>query len=67
MCFGAMVHARVARLVYSTKDNKVGLFSSGELDLLVGRLNHTMQISSGILAKESELLLKNFFKEKRRK
>ena len=55
------------RLVYGTNDNKIGLFSSGAIDVIVNRLNHTIEISSGILAKESEFLLKKFFQEKRKK
>ncbi len=65
MCSGAMVLARVERLVYGAEDPKAGF--AGSLGDLVRdeRLNHRLEVSSGILAAESGQLLKEFFAERR--
>ena len=63
MCLGAMVHARIDRLVYAARDTKkdsLALFSQ-----LASSLNHTMDIQGGILENEAGTLIKDFFKEKR--
>lgn len=61
MCLGAMFHARIGRLVYATTDPKTGACGS-VIDLPAeGRLNHHMQVTAGILAEESSMLLKQFF------
>ncbi len=66
MCVGAIFHARIARLVYGAADPKTGACGS-VIDLTAElRLNHHMQITSGILAEEGSGKLKQFF-EKRRK
>lgn len=65
MCAGALVQARLGRVVYATQDPKAGacesLFSIGQDQ----RLNHRFEISSGIMQNESSELLKSFFKKKR--
>ena len=63
MCLGAMVHARIERLVYAAKDPKKNTLST--FDKLTSSLNHTMAIEGGVLATEASALLKEFFKEKR--
>ncbi|MFY7698156.1 MAG: tRNA adenosine(34) deaminase TadA [Legionella sp.] len=66
MCAGAMIHARIARLVFATRDFKGG--AAGSLcNLLQGYpLNHRIQIDEGILQRESENLLRDFFSAQRR-
>jgi tRNA(adenine34) deaminase len=65
MCAGAMIHARIDRLVYAAPDPKAGAAGS-VLDVLNHpRLNHQMLVEQGILADESGELLRNFFRERR--
>lgn len=69
MCLGAMIHARVRRLVFATPDFKTGCVESKWpilRDFAAG-LNHTIQVSSGVLACESQQLLQDFFLKKRKK
>jgi tRNA(adenine34) deaminase len=65
MCAGAMVQARIKRLVYGAKDPKAG--TAGSLMNLVQdeRLNHRLEVTAGILAEECGNLLKKFFSERR--
>jgi len=66
MCAGALVLARVGRLVFGAADPKAGY--CGTLGDLVRdpRLNHRLEVSSGVLAEASAGLLKGFFAELRR-
>lgn len=61
MCAGALVHARVARLVYGAADPKAG--AAGSVFNLVqsGVLNHRLEVEPGVLATECGTLLKDFF------
>lgn len=62
MCAGALVHARIKRLVFATRDLKAGAAGSVH-NLLHGYpLNHQIQIDEGILQHDCALLLTNFFK-----
>ena len=65
MCIGAMVHARVARLVYAAPDPRTG--SAGSVfDLACNdALNHCISVESGLLADQSSSLLRDFFKSRR--
>jgi tRNA(adenine34) deaminase len=65
MCAGAMVLARVARLVYGAADPKAG--AAGSLYDIVRdpRLNHRMEVTSGVLEAASAELLRMFFRDKR--
>uniref|UniRef100_E6QN68 tRNA-specific adenosine deaminase 2 n=1 Tax=mine drainage metagenome TaxID=410659 RepID=E6QN68_9ZZZZ len=65
MCAGALVHARVDRVVYATADPKAGAAGSVLSVINHPRLNHQMQLDSGLLAEESSELLKAFFRERR--
>ena len=65
MCAGAMIHARLARLVYAAADPKAGAVSSVLEVLNHPRLNHQMRVTSGELAEESGELLRAFFRERR--
>jgi tRNA(adenine34) deaminase len=65
MCAGAIVLARVPRVVYGATDPKAGAAGS-VLDVLgEPRLNHRPQVSGGLLAEESSALLTSFFAERR--
>ena len=65
MCAMALMHARVARVVFATPDPKTGV--AGSVLNLFGwpSLNHHTQVESGLRADESALLLKRFFQERR--
>ena len=65
MCAGAILHARIARVVYGARDLKTGVHGS-VLDLFaVERLNHHTEIVGGILAEECGRLLSDFFAGRR--
>ena len=67
MCAGALILARVKRLIYGVDDPKTGACGS-VLDVVGNRkLNHRIEVKKGVLAEESRTLLKEFFKKKRRK
>ena len=65
MCAGALVHARLDRVVYATADPKAGAAGSVLSVINHPRLNHQMQLDSGLLAAESSELLRAFFRERR--
>jgi len=66
MCMGAMVHARVARLVFGALDPKGGAAVSKYEIGQDGKLNHSILIEQGPLAEECSTLLKDFFKARRK-
>jgi len=66
MCAGAIVLARVGRLVYGAPDPKAGACGSVLNVIREPRLNHRVEIASGVLAEESGALLRQFFARKRR-
>ena len=66
MCCGALVHARVARLVYGALDPKGGAVVSRHRLLEDPRLNHRVEAEGGVLAGECGALLSEFFEAKRR-
>jgi tRNA(adenine34) deaminase len=65
MCAGAMVHARLDRLVFGAADPKAGAAGSVLSVLNHPQLNHQMLMEQGILADESAELLRSFFRERR--
>lgn len=65
MCAGAMVHARIKRLVYGAKDPKTGAAGSVFNVLQSELLNHRVDISGGILAGECSKMLQKFFRDRR--
>ena len=65
MCAGTMVNARLGRLVYGCGDIKGGAVDSLYRLLSDERLNHQVEITSGVLEKECAALLKRFFRERR--
>jgi len=65
MCAGAMIHARIDRLVFAAADPKAGACGSVLSVLNHPQLNHQMQMEQGIAAEESAELLRGFFRERR--
>jgi tRNA(adenine34) deaminase len=65
MCAGAMIHARIDRLVFATADPKAGAAGSVLKVLNHPQLNHKMVVEQGILGEESAELLRRFFRERR--
>jgi len=65
MCCGAILHARVGRLVYGAPDPKAGAVESLYRLLDDARLNHRVAAHGGVLAEESAQLLRTFFNAKR--
>ncbi|RZA31690.1 MAG: tRNA adenosine(34) deaminase TadA [Lysobacteraceae bacterium] len=65
MCSGAMMHARLARVVYAAVDPKTGACGS-VLNLFdQDKLNHHTEVAGGVMAEEASSLLKAFFAERR--
>ncbi len=65
MCAGALVHARIARLVYGASDPKAGAAGSVLQVLNHPSLNHRMEVTSGVLAGKCSEILQEFFRRKR--
>lgn len=66
MCVGAMVHARIGRLVYGAEEPRAGAVKSAMRLLNSEVFNHKLQVYSGVLAQECGELMASFFREKRR-
>jgi len=67
MCAGAMVHARIRRLVYGADDPKAGAVHSVIEVLNHPKLNHRMEVRGGVLAGRCAEVLQAFFRERRQK
>lgn len=67
MCVGAMLHARIARLVYGASDPKTGACGSVVNLFAEAGLNHHAVLTPGVLAEECGALLREFFAAKRAK
>ena len=65
MCLGAIMHARIKRVVYGAHDPKTGVCGSSENFMEASCFNHKIDIASGVLENESKQLLKNFFNSRR--
>ena len=65
MCVGAIMHARVDRLIFGAYDPKTGVCGSSENFMEASCFNHKITIASGVLENESKQLLKNFFNSRR--
>ena len=65
MCAGALVHARIRRLVYGADDSKAGAVHSVMQVLNHPQLNHKIEVRSGILAGRSTEMLQTFFRNRR--
>ena len=66
MCAGALVNARVERLVYGVADPKAGAVDTLFDVVRDARLNHRIAVTSGVLAEECGALLREFFRERRK-
>jgi len=66
MCCGALVNARIARVVYGARDLKAGAVESLHRLLDDRRLNHRVEAVGGVLADESATVLREFFDRRRR-
>ena len=66
MCAGAIINARIPRVVYGTKDIRFGAFGSA-LDLAKIPLNHKPEIVPSVLEEETRQILSDYFKQKRKK
>lgn len=67
MCLGALIHARLSRLVFATPEPRAGMIVSQQNFSEKTFYNHTMQVEQGLLAQQSQTLLQNFFRERRKK
>ena len=65
MCVGAIMHARIARVVFGAADPKTGACGSVINLFAETRLNHHAEVSGGLLADEASLILKEFFARRR--
>ena len=65
MCAGALVQARIARLIYGADDAKGGAVRTCLQVLDAGALNHRIAVTAGVLAEESAALLQSFFAARR--
>jgi tRNA(adenine34) deaminase len=65
MCAGAIVHARVARVVFAARDPKTGAAGSRFDTLLSLDHNHRVRVDEGLMADEAALLLRDFFRRRR--
>jgi len=65
MCAGAILHARITRLVYSAPDPKAGACGSVLSVMNHPQLNHKLEVVSGLLAPECAALLQDFFRARR--
>jgi|SRR5215472_2450143 len=65
MCAGALIHARIARLVYGASDPKAG--AAGSIVQVINHpgLNHRMEVTAGVLAGKCSEILQKFFRQKR--
>ena len=65
MCAGAMIHARIERLIFGARDPKAGA-AGGVFDILQSeRLNHRVAVSAGVMETECATILREFFQAKR--
>ena len=64
MCAGAMIHARIQRLVFATAEPKAGAIISHPM-LNKAWLNHSLEVTSGVGSSQAKHLLQNFFSQRR--
>lgn len=65
MCIGAMLHARLDRIVYGASDPKTGACGSVLSVHMIAQLNHQTQVHSGLMAQACGQMLRDFFRERR--
>lgn len=67
MCAGAIIHARISRVIFGAADPKTGVAGSVMNLFEVGKLNHHAEVTGGVLAERCGQLLSDFFASRRRK
>ncbi len=65
MCFGALMHARIARLVYGATEPRAGTCVSQLRLPEQSFYNHRLEVTGGVLAEESAIMLRGFFRQRR--
>ncbi len=65
MCVGALVHARVGRLVYGATEPRTGAIESARCLFETGKFNHYPEVEAGVLAAECTAVMRRFFDGKR--
>ena len=65
MCAGALVNARIERVVYGTTDLRAGAIESVFQIVTNRSLNHRVEVTSGVLAEECRALMQSFFQQRR--
>ena len=65
MCAGALVHARIARLVFGTREPRAGAVVSAAQVLASPQFNHRVAVVEGVLADQAQRLMQEFFRERR--
>ncbi|MEX0740934.1 MAG: tRNA adenosine(34) deaminase TadA [Pseudohongiella sp.] len=66
MCLGAIIHARIDRVVYGAAEPRYGAITSGQRLLENGVYNHQLAVNGGVLAQEASELMKQFFRLRRK-
>ena len=66
MCVGAMIHARVSKVVYGAAEPRTGALGGAFNLLEANQHNHLFDVESGVMAEESSVLLQKFFKSRRK-
>lgn len=66
MCAGAIVHARLRRMIFGTRDPKAGACGTVLRVLNHPKLNHKVELTGGILANDCALIIQEFFRKRRR-
>ena len=65
MCIGAMINARIAKLIFGARDEKAGAVGSIYDIGRDGRLNHRIEVQSGVLENECAEVMREFFRQRR--
>ena len=66
MCVGALIHARVERLVYAASEPRAGMVGSQMNLPMQPFYNHSIQVNRGLCSEHSSQILKSFFRERRK-
>jgi tRNA(adenine34) deaminase len=66
MCVGAMIHARITKLVYGASEPRTGALGGAFNLLQANQHNHVFDVDAGVLADESKMLLQRFFQSRRK-
>ena len=66
MCVGAMIHARVSKVVYAASEPHTGALGGAFNLLEANQHNHIFEVEAGLMAEESRMLLQNFFQSRRK-